>query len=67
MDGDVKALRARNDRAAARELAELRADTVKGLKYALSQGGVDGVLALLTEAGVLVPLFDRFAGNKRRV
>ena len=43
-------LKRKNDEAAAKELAELRADTIKGLRFAFRCGGVAGVLRLLTEA-----------------
>ena len=35
MESSNTALRSKNDEAAARELSELRADTIEGLKYAL--------------------------------
>lgn len=54
-------LKAKNERAAARELAELRADTVKGLRFAFEREGITGVTALLIEADVLRHLFDSFA------
>lgn len=50
MESNIEALKRRNDEAAAKELAELRADTIKGLRYAFRLGGVAGVLRLLTEA-----------------
>lgn len=50
MESNVEALKRRNEEAAAGELAELRADTIKGLRYAFRIGGVAGVLRLLTEA-----------------
>jgi hypothetical protein len=53
-----------NDRAAARELAELRADTVKGLRHALESGGMGGLTGLLEEAGVLSAIFDRFVDKR---
>ncbi len=58
--------RAANDEAARRELAELRADTVKGLRHALATGGVDSVTELLTEAEALTPIFDRFTDRQRQ-
>ncbi len=50
-----------------RELAELRADTVKGLKWAYKGGGIDALHSLLKEAEVLTPLFNTFADGDRRV
>lgn len=35
MESNITALRRKNDEAAARELRELRADTLEGLKYAI--------------------------------
>ena len=35
MESNITALRARNNAAAAKELRELRADTLEGLEYAL--------------------------------
>ena len=55
-----------NNRAAARELAELRGDTVKGLRYAHNFNGIEGVQQILAEAGVLTPLFDRFRDDDKR-
>ena len=60
---DLDQLKATNKRAAARELAELRRDTVKGLRYALKQGGVDAVIDLLAESDTLCPVFDAYADN----
>jgi hypothetical protein len=57
----LEQLKADNDRAAARELAELRADTVKGLRFAFQQGQANGVITLLQEAEVMTPVFDWFA------
>lgn len=53
-------LKAANNRVAARELAELRGDTVKGLRHAYTFNGIEGVKQILAEAGVLTPLFNRF-------
>ena len=50
MESNIEALRRKNEEAAKRELAELRADTIKGLRFAHRCGGVAGVLRLLTEA-----------------
>ena len=61
----LEELKAENERAEARELAELRADTVKGLRWAYETAGIKGVEALLSEAGVLTPLFDRFSDRRR--
>ena len=46
----LEALRAANERAAERELAELAADTIKGLRYALRTGGMAQVDVILAEA-----------------
>ena len=46
MESSNTALRGRNDEAAARELRELREDTLKGLEYALSLGPPAPVVAL---------------------
>ena len=62
MEG-LEQLKATNKRAAARELAELRRETVQGLRYALEQGGVDAVIQLLMDAEVAVPVFDKYADN----
>ena len=40
------------DAAAMRELADLRSDTVKGIRHTFSQEGETGVVRLLVEAGV---------------
>jgi hypothetical protein len=61
----LEQLKADNYRAAARELADLRADTLKGLAYAYQTRGVTGVLDLLTDAEVLGPVFDAFADLRR--
>jgi hypothetical protein len=42
-----------NDRAAEKELSELRTDTVRGLRYEHSKGGTHAVIRLLVEAGCL--------------
>jgi hypothetical protein len=54
---DLRGIDILNARTASRELAELRADTVKGLRHAFATGDVDAVRQLLAEAGVLGPLF----------
>ncbi len=56
-------LKATNDRAAARELAELRRVTVKGLRYALEVSGVDSVIDLLAESNTLCPVLDEYVDN----
>lgn len=70
----LEELRRLNDEAAAKELAELRADTIKGLRYVFRLGnenaiaGLTGAYAvqnLLEEAGVLGPLFDLWADRKK--
>ena len=43
------------DRAAMRELTELRADTVKGLRFTFDQEGETGIVRLLIEAGIVAP------------
>jgi hypothetical protein len=53
-------IKADNDRAAARELAELRADTVKGLRHAFATGQANGIIILLQEAEVMTSVFDWF-------
>ena len=40
------------ERAATRELLELRADTVRGLKFTFGQEGEHGIIRLLVEAGI---------------
>lgn len=54
-------LRAANERAAERELAQLRSDTIRGLRYVYRQEGVDGVAVLMAEA---VP--ELFAMSRRK-
>ncbi len=46
----LRELRAANERAAERELQELRADTIRGLRYALRSGGMVEVNAIIGEA-----------------
>ena len=41
------------DRAAMRELIELRADTVRGLVFTFGQEGESGIVRLLIEAGIV--------------
>ena len=48
-------------------LEELRADTLKGLKWAYKVGGIDALHSLLREAEVLTPLFDTFADGDRHL
>lgn len=48
----LKANVALQERWAERELADLRADTVKGIAYTFSKEGEAGVVRLLVEAGV---------------
>jgi len=55
MESSVQALQARNDRAAERELADLRLDTVKGLRFTFGQEGESGIVRLLIEAGIVAP------------
>lgn len=43
------------DAAAMRELTELRADTVKGLRFTFELEGETGVVRLLIEAGIVAP------------
>ena len=43
------------DRAAMRELTELRADTVKGLRFTFGQEGESGIVRLMVEAGIVAP------------
>ncbi len=52
MESNVKALQARNDRAAEAELSELRIDTVRGLRFTFGQEGETGIVRLLVEAGI---------------
>ncbi|KKN83826.1 hypothetical protein LCGC14_0294790 [marine sediment metagenome] len=61
----LEELKAENERAEARELAELRADTVKGLRWAFETGNIGSVETLLSEAGVLSPLFDLIIDRHR--
>lgn len=49
----LRDLIAMNDRAAEKELSELRTDTVRGLRYEHSKGGTHAVIRLLVEAGCL--------------
>ena len=49
----LQELRAANERAAERELAQLRADTVRGLRWVFSGEGESGVVRLLVEAGIV--------------
>ncbi len=46
----LRELRAANERAAERELEELQADTIRGLRYALRSGGMAQVTAIIGEA-----------------
>lgn len=66
MESDTRAIQDDNDATAARELGELRRDTVRGLKRALDQEGAAGVINLLREAAVLTPVFDWFADGNRK-
>ena len=65
MESDIRAIQDANDAAAAKEIGELRFNTIKGLKYALKQEGAAGVINLLREAAVLTPVFDWFVDGKR--
>ncbi|KKN84387.1 hypothetical protein LCGC14_0288490 [marine sediment metagenome] len=56
-------IQADNERAATRELAELRADTVKGLRRAFDLHGIEGVARLLGEAGIIISLLGPFAAD----
>lgn len=46
-------LRIANARQAERELAQLRADTIRGLRYEHAQAGDTGVVRLMVEAGIV--------------
>jgi hypothetical protein len=61
----LEEIKAENERAEARELAELRAATIYGLRWAYETVGIEGVETLLSEAGVLSPLFDRIIDGRR--
>ncbi len=65
MESDTRALANANEAAANKELGELRADTLRGLKYALENEGVAGVINLLRESETLTPVFDKFADGWR--
>lgn len=58
-------IRRDNERATARELANDRADAIKVLRHLNRSQGADGVTKLLSDAGVLTPVFDRFADQTR--
>ena len=44
---------AMQDRAARNELTDLRADTVRGLRFTFGQEGESGIVRLLIEAGIV--------------
>ena len=62
----LEEIQADNERACECELAELQADTVKGLRHALATGGVDAVTTLLKESATLDPILDRIFGADGR-
>ena len=65
MESNTRALQEANNARAATELGELRADTIRGLRWAAANEGPAGVLNLLREAVVLTAVFDLFADGRR--